>query len=150
MEGVIVLRSRGRCADGERGEGPNRMHRPAASRRSRSHTVPPRRPPVATHAAIGPWPDRVSGEIALAWDLLPSAVERETTGDHPMAIAKVIELSSASPESFEDAIRKGIERASKTIENIQGVWVQEQNVKVDGNQISEWRVTMKVTFVLKD
>ncbi len=67
-----------------------------------------------------------------------------------MAIAKVIELSSASPESFEDAIRKGIERASKTIENIQGVWVQEQNVKVDGNQISEWRVIMKVTFVLKD
>jgi len=67
-----------------------------------------------------------------------------------MAVAKVIEISSASPESFDDAIRKGIERASKTIENIQGAWVHEQHVKIDGNQISEWRVIMKVTFVLKD
>lgn len=67
-----------------------------------------------------------------------------------MAIAKVIELSSASSESFEDAIRKGIERATKTIENLQGAWVHEQHVKIDGNQITEWRVIMKVTFVLKD
>ncbi|MFO7286033.1 MAG: dodecin family protein [Gammaproteobacteria bacterium] len=67
-----------------------------------------------------------------------------------MAIAKVIELTSASSESFEDAVRKGIERATKTVENIQGAWVQEQQVKVDGNRITEWRVNMKVTFVLKD
>lgn len=67
-----------------------------------------------------------------------------------MAIAKVIELSSASPDGFEDAIRKGVERASRTIENIQSVWVHDQHVKVDGNQITEWRVIMKVTFVLKD
>lgn len=66
-----------------------------------------------------------------------------------MAIAKVIELSAASQQSFEDAIRQGIERASKTVDNIQGVWVQEQHVKVDGNKITEWRVIMKVTFVLK-
>lgn len=67
-----------------------------------------------------------------------------------MAIAKVIELTSASSESFEDAVRKGIERATKTVENIQGAWVQEQQVKVDGNRITEWRVNMKITFVLKD
>ena len=67
-----------------------------------------------------------------------------------MAIAKVIELTSASSESFEDAVRKGIERATKTVEDIQGAWVQEQQVKVDGNRITEWRVNMKVTFVLKD
>lgn len=67
-----------------------------------------------------------------------------------MAIAKVIELSAASQQSFEDAIRQGIERASKTIDNIQGVWVHEQHVKVDENKITEWRVIMKVTFVLKD
>jgi dodecin len=67
-----------------------------------------------------------------------------------MAIAKIIELSGASTESFEDAIRKGIERASKTVENIQGVWVQEQHVKVDNNKVTEWRVIMKVTFVLND
>jgi len=67
-----------------------------------------------------------------------------------MAIAKVIELTSASSESFEDAVRKGIERATKTVENIQGAWVQEQQIKVDGNRITEWRVNMKITFVLKD
>ncbi len=67
-----------------------------------------------------------------------------------MAIAKVIELSSSSSQSFEDAVRKGIERAAKTIENIQGVWVQEQHVKVDANKITEWRVNMKITFVLND
>jgi len=67
-----------------------------------------------------------------------------------MAIAKVIELSSSSPESFEDAIRKGLERATKTVENIQGIWVKEQHAKVENNQITEWRVNMMVTFVLND
>lgn len=67
-----------------------------------------------------------------------------------MAIAKVIELSASSPNSFEDAIQQGIARASKTIENIQGVWVNEQHVKVAGGKITEWRVIMKVTFVLND
>ena len=67
-----------------------------------------------------------------------------------MAIAKVIELSASSSESFEDAIRNGIERAAKTVDNIQGVWVQEQHVKVDANKVTEWRVNMKITFVLND
>jgi len=67
-----------------------------------------------------------------------------------MAIAKIIELSASSPKSFEDAIRQGIERAGKTIDNIQGVWVHEQHVKIDANKITEWRVIMKVTFVLND
>ena len=67
-----------------------------------------------------------------------------------MAVAKVIELSSASPQSFEDAIKKGLERASKTVDNIQGIWVNEQHVKVENKQITEWRVNMKITFVLND
>lgn len=67
-----------------------------------------------------------------------------------MTIAKVIELSASSPKSFEDAIRQGIERASKTIHNIQGVWVSEQHVKVHNNAITEWRVIMKATFVLDE
>lgn len=67
-----------------------------------------------------------------------------------MAIAKVIELSSASPQSFEDAIKKGLERASKTVENIQGIWINEQHAKVENNKITEWRVNMKITFVLND
>ena len=67
-----------------------------------------------------------------------------------MSIAKVTEISAASSESFEDAIREGIARASKTLQNIQSVWVNEQKVKVVNNQITEWRVIMKVTFVLND
>ena len=67
-----------------------------------------------------------------------------------MAIAKVVELSAASSESFEAAIRDGIARAAKTLHNIQGAWVQEQHVKVENDQVKEWRVIMKVTFVLDD
>lgn len=67
-----------------------------------------------------------------------------------MAIAKITEISAASPDSFEDAIRQGIARASKTIDNIQSVWIQEQKVSIADNKISEWRVFMKVTFVLNE
>jgi dodecin len=67
-----------------------------------------------------------------------------------MSIAKVIELSAASPESFEDAIRRGVERAGKTLDNIQSAWVHDQHVKVDGENIVEWRVIMKITFVLDE
>lgn len=67
-----------------------------------------------------------------------------------MSIAKVIELSAASPESFDDAIRRGVERAAKTLDNIQSVWVHDQHAKVDGDSIVEWRVIMKVTFVLDE
>lgn len=67
-----------------------------------------------------------------------------------MSVAKVTEIIAASPNGFEDAIRLGIERANETLTNIQSVWVKEQNVKVEGGKISEFRVTMKVTFVLND
>jgi flavin-binding protein dodecin len=67
-----------------------------------------------------------------------------------MAIAKVVELSTSSTKSFEDAIRDGMARAAKTLHNIQGAWVHDQHVKVENDQIVEWRVIMKVTFVLDD
>lgn len=67
-----------------------------------------------------------------------------------MSIAKVIELSASSSESFEDAVRQGIERAGKTLDNIQSAWVHEQHVKVEGNSITAWRVIMKITFVLDE
>jgi dodecin len=67
-----------------------------------------------------------------------------------MSIAKVTEIISSSPTSFDDAIRKGIARASKTLTNIQGAWVSEQKVEVSGKKITEYRVTMRVTFILKD
>jgi len=66
-----------------------------------------------------------------------------------MAVAKVIEITSASSKSFEDAIQIGISRASKTVQGIESVWIQEQKVTVKNDKIDEYRVNMKVTFILK-
>ena len=67
-----------------------------------------------------------------------------------MSIAKSSEISASSDKSFEDAIKKGIKRFGKTIDNIEGAWVKEQKVVVDKGEVIEYRVTMIVTFVLKD
>lgn len=67
-----------------------------------------------------------------------------------MAIAKNIEITAGSTTGFEDAVRTGIERASQTIDNIQGAWVKEQKVTVSEGQISEYRVTMIVSFILAE
>ncbi len=67
-----------------------------------------------------------------------------------MSVAKIIEISAASPSSFEDATRRGIATASKTVKGIQGAWVSEQKVRVTDGLISEFRVTMRVTFVIDD
>lgn len=65
-------------------------------------------------------------------------------------VARVTEITAASTKSFEDAVRQGIQRASKTLDNITGAWVDGQKVIVDDGEVSEYRVTMKITFVLKD
>lgn len=65
-----------------------------------------------------------------------------------MSIAKVTEVISASPKSFEDAVNIGIERAHKTIQHIKGAWVEGQKVIVENGKITEYRVTLKITFVL--
>ena len=65
-----------------------------------------------------------------------------------MSVAKVIEISSESPKSFEDAIVQGIARASKTIHGIKSAWVKEQHVVVENNKVTLYRVDLKVTFVL--
>ncbi|MBT8212878.1 MAG: dodecin family protein [Acidimicrobiia bacterium] len=67
-----------------------------------------------------------------------------------MAVAKVIEITSTSPGSFEDAIRKGISKAQQTIEGIRGAWISEQKVELsDDGTIKHFRVDMKLTFVLE-
>ena len=66
-----------------------------------------------------------------------------------MSVAKVIELISTSSKSFDDALTQGIARASKTISGITGAWVQDQSVEVAKGRITEYRVILKVTFVLK-
>lgn len=66
-----------------------------------------------------------------------------------MSVAKIIEISADSDTSFDDAIREGIQRASKTVKQIKGAWVQDQQVDVENNKIVKYRVHLKVTFVLE-
>jgi dodecin len=68
-----------------------------------------------------------------------------------MSVARVTEITASSKKSFDDAVNIGIARAAKTLKNVQGAWIQDQKVVVDGKgKISEYRVSMKITFVLKD
>ena len=68
-----------------------------------------------------------------------------------MSVARVTEIKSSSNKSFKDAIQDGIKRANKTLENVKSAWIQDQEVIVDDKgEISEYRVLMKVTFVLTD
>ncbi|MGB5538738.1 MAG: dodecin family protein [Gammaproteobacteria bacterium] len=67
-----------------------------------------------------------------------------------MSIAKVTEITASSKKSFEDAVSSGIKRAGKTLQNIKGAWIQEQSVVVNDDKITEYRVNMKVSFILKD
>ena len=67
-----------------------------------------------------------------------------------MSIAKVTEIIASSSTSFDDAIQAGIARASKTLDNISGAWISDQSVKVENGQVTEYRVNMKLTFILKN
>lgn len=67
-----------------------------------------------------------------------------------MSVARVTEITAASAVGFEDAVKIGIARAVKTLQNVKGAWIQDQEVRVDGDDIVEYRVHMKVTFVLTD
>lgn len=70
-----------------------------------------------------------------------------TTG---RSVAKVTEISATSPDSLEDAIRVGMKRAAKTLENVKSAWVNEQHVLVEDGEIAGYRVNLKVTFILSD
>jgi flavin-binding protein dodecin len=65
-----------------------------------------------------------------------------------MSVAKVIEISASSTESFEDAVRTGIEKSGESLRNIKGAWVSEQKVDVVDGKITAYRVTLRVSFVL--
>ena len=67
-----------------------------------------------------------------------------------MSVAKVIEIIASSEKSFDDAVEEGIKEATKTLDNVTGAWVSEQKVTVKDGKISEYRVILRVTFVLKD
>jgi flavin-binding protein dodecin len=67
-----------------------------------------------------------------------------------MAVAKITEIQSSSTKSFEDAIKAGIARADKTLRNLTGAWIKGQKVVIEKGKITEYRVLLKVTFVLSD
>lgn len=67
-----------------------------------------------------------------------------------MSVARTTEISSSSKKGFEAAIEKGIKRCAQTIENVEGAWIKEQKVVVKDGSVTEYRVTMKVSFVLND
>jgi len=66
------------------------------------------------------------------------------------SVARITEISAESSQSFEHAIRTGVERANKTLRNVKGAWIKEQQITVDGGNIAAFRVNMLVTFVLED
>lgn len=65
-----------------------------------------------------------------------------------MAIAKITELQSSSKKSFDDAVKAGVSRADKTLRNLTGAWVKSQKVKIEKGKITEYRVVLKVSFLL--
>jgi flavin-binding protein dodecin len=66
------------------------------------------------------------------------------------SVARVTEISTRSEQSFEDAMRTGIERANKTLRNVRGAWVKEQGVDIEDGRIVAYKVNLLVTFVLDD
>ena len=67
-----------------------------------------------------------------------------------MSVARITEISSTSPKSFEDAILQGIDRASTTLRNVKGAWVKDQEVMVENGKPVEFKVILKITFILED
>lgn len=67
-----------------------------------------------------------------------------------MSVAKVLEVVSSSTKSFDDAIQKGISRTTDSLTDVTGAWVQDQKVVVKAGKIVEYRVNLKITFVLKE
>ena len=66
-----------------------------------------------------------------------------------MSVAKVVEVSASSPTSFEDAVKNGIDKAGETLRGIKGAWVSEEKVEVEDGKIVEYRVTLRISFVLE-
>ena len=66
-----------------------------------------------------------------------------------MSIAKIVEVNASSNRSFEDAIQSGISKVTETVQNVQGAWIHEQTVVVQNNQITEYRVNLKISFIVE-
>lgn len=67
-----------------------------------------------------------------------------------MSIARITEISSTSEKSFEDAIQRGITRATTTLRNVRSAWIKEQQIRIDNGNIAEYQVNLMITFVLDE
>ena len=67
-----------------------------------------------------------------------------------MSIARVTEIKASSTKSFDDALKQGIKRANKTLKNIKSAWIENQDVIIKKGEIAEYRIQLKVTFILED
>ncbi len=89
-------------------------------------------------------PGRASNEGASELSL-----KKEVAVEH-MTVARVTELSVVHPDGFEEAIKEGIDRANKTLRNVEGCWVKDMNVLIDNGNIRGYKVNIQITFVLED
>lgn len=67
-----------------------------------------------------------------------------------MTVARITEISSVSTVSFQDAIVEGVARANKTLKNVKGAWVKDQEVNIENGKVAGYKVVLKVTFILQD
>jgi dodecin len=82
--------------------------------------------------------------------LFASAQTIPTSRGKNMTVARITEISSVSAESFQHAILQGVERANKTLKNVKGAWVKDQEVTIDKGKVTGYKVILKVTFILSD
>ena len=67
-----------------------------------------------------------------------------------MSVARVTEISATSPQSFEDAIQQGLQRATKTLRGVTAAWIKDQRVKLENGKVTEYQVNLQITFVLDE
>jgi flavin-binding protein dodecin len=101
-------------------------------------------PPLASLVSVG---GRERPGVCKRVDREPMSRSLKEEG---MSIAKVTEIIASSSKSFEDAVQEGVKRANKTLEKVSGAWIKDQKVVVDKGKVTEYRVTMRVSFILKD
>jgi dodecin len=79
---------------------------------------------------------------------IPAQTAVPTIKEAAMSVARVSEIIASSTKSFDDALAQGVARACETLKNVEGAWIKDQKVVIKGGKIVEYRVVMKVTFVL--
>jgi flavin-binding protein dodecin len=89
------------------------------------------------------------GTSGAGWSLRPGTRVPNVKGKI-MTVARITEISSVSGVSFQDAILQGVERAHKTLKNVKGAWVKDQEVSIDDGKVTGYKVILKVTFILTD